>query len=318
MMTSERPIFIVGVHRSGTTLLRYMLCSHPRIYIPPESDFIPRFFRRPQAPLERQQAMRVLETIFSSCRFVQEWQGERPDPTAFVASLPDLLPATFLDTLYRRYVSQFGAQRWGDKTPIYTSYMDLLAQLFPSAQFIHLIRDGRDVALSMIEKWGKSERHIDLYFAARSWKRRLRQAFASATRLGRDRYYELRYEQLAADPEPWLREICSFLGEEYVPAMVEPHILGRERIRPDGFHAAVRQPPSTGRVARWRGEMSPADQRLFLAVAGDMLRQLGYETVALGPMPLSERARLTGLGIKFVVLQAGRRALQAVGVFHPN
>jgi len=314
-----RPIFIIGVHRSGTTLLRYMLNSHPRIYLPPESDFIPRFFQRqPCAPMKRPQAIQNLDIIFSSYRFVREWQGERPDPAAFVDRLPNLTPAAFLDALFRQYASQFGAERWGDKTPIYTSYVDLIVQIFPTAQFVHLIRDGRDVALSMVDKWGQDEFHIDLYFAAQSWKKRLYQAFASAAQLGPGRYYELRYEQLTADPEPLLREMCDFMGETFVPAMVEPHRLGRERIRPDGFHAAVRRPPTTARTGRWRREMSPAEQRLFQAVAGHLLEQLGYETVDLGNMPLGEKAQFARLHTKYTVLQAGRRILQAVGVFHPN
>ena len=113
MITSSiRPLFIVGVHRSGTTLLRYMLNSHPRIYIPPESDFIPRFFqRRPCTPIERERAVRILNIIFDSYRFVGEWEGERPDLTAFVSGLPDLMPATFLDALYSQYARQFGIGR---------------------------------------------------------------------------------------------------------------------------------------------------------------------------------------------------------------
>jgi hypothetical protein len=319
MALSERPIFIVGVHRSGTTLLRYMLSSHPRIYIPPESDFIPRFFqRRPCRPMTRRQAIINLETIFNSYRLVREWQGDRPDPTTFVGGLPDLMPATFLDALYHEYAQQYGAERWGDKTPVYTSYMDLIDQIFPNAQFIHIIRDGRDVALSMVDQWGQREFHIDVYFAAKSWQRRLCQAFSSAQRLGSDRYYELRYERLAADPEPVLREICDFLGETYVPEMAKPHRLGSQRISPDGFHAAVRKPPSKKRVGRWRSDMSLADQRLVQTVAGNMLEQLGYEMVDLGEMAFSERARLATLKTKYAILQTGRHVLQAVGVFHPN
>jgi hypothetical protein len=319
MTLAERPIFIVGVHRSGTTLLRYMLNSHPRIYIPPESDFFPRFFqRRPCTPMEREQAIRILDVVFDSYRFVGEWKGERPDPIAFVSSLPDLMPATFLDALYGQYAHQFEAERWGDKTPVYTSYMDLIAQMFPTAQFIHIIRDGRDVALSMVDKWGKKEFHIDVYFAAQSWKRRLRQALASVTRLDPGRYYELRYEQLVADPEPLLREICGFLGEDYVLEMASPHLLGSERIPRDGFHAPVRQSPNTSRAGRWRREMSAADQRLVQRVAGDLLDELSYPLAELGNMSLMEWARFAVLAAKYQVLQAGRRVLQAAGLFHPN
>jgi hypothetical protein len=316
---AERPFFIVGVNRSGTTLLRYMLLSSPRIYIPPESDFIPRFFgRRPHGPLSRKQAVRILATIFGSYRLVREWQGEAPDLEAFVDSLPDLTPAALLDALYRRYAEQNGAVRWADKTPIYTRHIDLIAQIFPMAQFIHVIRDGRDVALSMVEKWGKEEFHIDIYFAARDWVRRIRRARASGARLGPGRYYEVRYENLVKDPEHELRAVCKFLDEPYLPQMAHPHLLARERIPIDDFHAPVRQPPTTNRVGRWQTEMSEADQRLFQHIAGGLLAELGYEVGDVGAMPLQEMVRFAGLGAKYAALQAGRCVLQAVGVFPPN
>lgn len=317
--SASRPILVVGAPRSGTTLLRFMLSSHPRIYIPPESNFIPRFFqRRSRAPMKRRKAIHILNLIWSYRQFIRDWREERPDPASFVNGLPDLTPATFLDALYRQYASQYGAERWGDKSPIYAAYMDLIAEIFPTAQFIHLIRDGRDVALSTMEAYQKDRFYVDVYFAARTWKERLRKAFASAARLSPDRYYELRYEQLTANPEARLGEICDFLGEVYVPAMAEPHKLAREHVRPTGRHAPVRQPPTTKSLGRWRREMSSSDQRLFQTVAGDLLCELGYETVGLGRMPPSERARLARLHAKYAVLEAGRRVFQTVGVFHPH
>ena len=185
MKNTERPIFIVGVHRSGTTLLRYMLNSHPHIYIPPEFDFIPRFFlRHPTRNLTPSQVHHMLEIIFTRYRFIREWDGVAPKPGYFLTHLPAQTPAAFLDKLYRDYAAQKGAQRWGDKTPIYSSYLPLLDKIFPTAQFIHLYRDGRDVAVSMLEKWGAHDFHIDIYFTARNWDRRTRQAPRRGQRWG--------------------------------------------------------------------------------------------------------------------------------------
>ena len=230
-------------------------------------------------------------------------------------ALPDLTPATFLDALYRQYAHQYGAERWGDKSPTYTEHMDLIAEIFPNAQFIHLIRDGRDVALSMIEAYRQDRFYVDVYFAARTWKQRIRKAFASASRLGPGRYLELHYEQLTTNPEAELRRICEFLGETYHPAMAEPHFLARQFLRPAGLHAPVRQPPSTMSSGRWRREMSDSDQRLFQTVAGDLLTEVGYETVSLGKMSPGERAHLAGLQTKFTILEAGRVILQTAGMF---
>jgi hypothetical protein len=317
--SAVRPIFIVGVHRSGTTLLRYMLGSHSRIYIPPESDFIPNFFlHRPTKDLSDEEIVRFLHTIFDHYRFVKEWQGEPPEPDQFALSMPDRTPAAYLDTLYSAYARQYGAQRWGDKTPIYASYVDLIHEIFPNAQFLHIIRDGRDAALSMLDKYERDEFHVDIFFAARNWVRRIRSAQRAGSQLGPDLYYELRYEDLIEDPESELRAVCEFLGETYEPGMVEYHQTARERIPANShFFSNVRNPPSRQRIGRWQEEMPERDQRLVQAVAGKLLVELGYPLVDLGSMSIEEQARLAALAAKYAMLQSGRRVLQAFGLFPP-
>ena len=312
------PFFIIGVHRSGTTLLRFMLSSSPRLYIPPESDFIPRFFlRHPTRPLNRRKIASLLDIIFDQYRFVRSWEGARPTAEQIMARMEAPTPAAFLDTLYSLYAAQHGAERWGDKTPIYSSYVPLLDVLFPDAQFIHLIRDGRDVALSMLDQWGSKEPHVDIFFTARNWLRRIRAAQAAGRVLGPHRFYELRYESLVQAPEETMRRICGFLGEPFVDAMAEQHRLARKVVAADGFHAPVRQPPSTGRIGRWEREMSTPDLRLFQAVAGPLLYELGYELADAGPMPTAEQIRLAALAAKYGTLQIGRRMLQAAGLMPP-
>lgn len=312
------PIFIVGVHRSGTTLLRYMLSSSPRIYIPPESDFIPRFFERaPKSRLSTQQIRRFLRIIFKEYRFVGEWKGDTPAVEVLLQEMATRTPRAFLDALYRMYARQHNATRWGDKTPIYTSYIGLIHQIFPQAQFVHIIRDGRDVALSTLDKWGEDELHVDIYYAARIWMRRIRQARHAGARLGPEQYHELRYENLVLDPETELHTICDFLGEPFLPQMVESHRYARTRIEPEGFHAPVRRPPNSSRVERWRNEMSAADQSLFQYVASSLLDELGYEVAELERLSLPEKARLSALKTKYETLQAGRRIMEIIGLFPP-
>lgn len=315
---STNPFFIVGVHRSGTTLLRYMLSSSPRIYIPPESDFIPRFFMKaPTAVLDKQMVEKTLRIVFDRYRFTKEWEGERPEAGTFYDQMEPKTAAGFLEHLYRSYAEQKAAVRWGDKTPIYSSYMDLIHQIFPQAKFIHIIRDGRDVALSMLDKWGRKEIHIDIYFAARNWVRRIRQAQASGKRLGSGRYYELSYEALVESPEKELRAICDFLEEPFVEEMVAHHRQARQQIESGSFHEAVRQPANRSRIGRWREEMSAADLRLFEQVAGPLLAELGYETVSTGTMSLMEKGRFQSLRLKYETLQFGRTLAQQAGLVPP-
>lgn len=311
------PIFVIGAPRSGTTLLRFMLASHSGIYIPPESDFIPRLFLgRGRVRMSPHRAERNLRIVLRSDRFFRDWRADPLDPTAFVAALPELTPAAFLDALYRAYAAQYGAARWGDKSPIYTHYVPLIAEIFPSAQFVHIIRDGRDAALSALTAY-HDRFYVDAYFAARSWRSRVEVARLSGSALGGDRYVELRYEDLTTDPEGVLRPLCAFLGERYEPAMRESDRLGRELLRPNGRHAPVREPPRPN-SGGWRTTMLPADLRLFNAVAAPLLDDLGYDATDPGPMTPSERVRLAGLASKYRMLEGGRRALQTLGVFHPH
>lgn len=316
----ERPIFIVGAPRSGTTLLRYVLSSHPRIYIPPESNFIPRLLgHRPGRELTRKEAVRTVEIIRTYDTFFKDWRGDSLDPTAFVEDLSDLRPASVVHALFSDYAHQYGAPRWGDKSPIYTMHVEGIARAFPTSQFIHIIRDGRDVALSMQRTYrGPRFFYVDPYYAARSWKARVRRASSSGARLGPSRYFEIRYEDLTANPEALIRQMCDFLGEAYEPAMTTPNREAARHYHSKDIHAATREPLTTTRSGRWRRELSVMDQRLVQLVAGDQLGALGYEIASLGSMSSGERMRLAALWGKYMSIQAVRRVLQAVGVFHPT
>jgi hypothetical protein len=317
---AERPIFVVGSQRSGTTLLRYILCSHPRIYVPPESNFLPRFFRgRAGAVLSRREAIRIAGAMLDYRMFMRDWRDDVPDPDSFVDGLPSLTPRCLVDAIYSRYAQRFGADRWGDKSPLYADHVDLLAELFPAAQVVHVIRDGRDVSVSMAAAYrGRRFFYMDRYFAARTWRRRVRAARRSGARLGPDGYHEVRYEQLVAQPEKVLRELCRFLGEDFAPSMMQPHLEATGHHHSRGIHASVREPLTTRSVGRWRTAMSLRDQRVFSTGSGSLLAELGYETPELGAMPLRERGRLAFFVMKYAVLDVGRRLVERTRLFHPT
>lgn len=316
----DGPIFVVGAPRSGTTLLRYVLCSHPRIYIPPESNFIPRLLgRRPSRELDPADAVQLLRTLDTYRSFFRDWRAEPLHPKEVLERVPDRKPSSLVDAVFSEYARQYGAERWGDKSPIYTMHVDVLAEAFPTAQFIHITRDGRDVALSMQRTYrGRRFFYIDVYYAARSWKRRVVHASAAGTRLGASRYFQLRYEDLTASPETVIRSICAFLGEAFEPAMTEPNHEAVRHHHSRGIHAATREPLTTARSGRWRTEMPLEDQRLVQALAGDVLDHLGYELPALEGMSPRERLRLAALWGKYTLIQAGSRGLRGAGIFHPT
>lgn len=315
-----RPIFVVGVPRSGTTLLRYMLCSHPRIYVPPESNFIPRFFRRrPTGPLDRGRALRILQRLRDYRPFWRDWRDDPLDPEELLGTLPQLTPAALIDALYTRYRRQYGAVRWGDKSPIYTAHIDVLARMFPASQIVHVIRDARDVTASSLQAYrGRRFFYIDPYYVARTWRERVDQAIAAGRRLPAHRYHEIRYEDLTADPVGRLSALCAFLGEGFHPDMARPEAEARRHHHSTGIHRRVRRPVTTASAGRWRTDLSPENQRLVQRVAGDLLPRLGYPLVDLGRPSGRERFRTVALAVKYQVLRAGRGLLRAAGLFHPT
>jgi len=109
----------------------------------------------------------------------------------------------------------------GRQDSVYVRYMPTLDQIFPSAQFVHMIRDGRDAALSAREKWPDRRRYMDHYYLLKNWVRNVDAGQKAGHDLGPDRYLEVRYERLVQDPQPVLEEICSFLARPFQPAMLD-------------------------------------------------------------------------------------------------
>ncbi len=150
--------------------------------------------------------------------------------------------------------------RWGDKTPQYVRAIPTLAEIFPEARFIHIIRDGRDVALSLIrERFGPG----NVYTAAGLWRETIEAGRRGARILAPDQYLEVRYEALTGNPGETLRSICAFVGES-----IHEDVLELSRLPPGKrlITEARRTPMSTGRVIarnsnQWKGKMSRSSRR---------------------------------------------------------
>jgi Sulfotransferase family len=284
--------FVVGVGRSGTTLLRLMLDAHPALAIPPETHFLPELVARARS----RAGVRELVDEIIAARNWSDFELDAGELHRRAGELADVEPASVMRCFYSLYAERHGKPRWGDKTPSYVKRMRLIADLLDEARFIHLLRDGRDVAISRRRRgMGEGKPISD---AAQRWRRRILRAREQAKRL-RGRYLELRYEDLVTDPEPTLRAICELIDLDYDPAMLDYHQASGERLREMArdlpaaggrrarsgeermaAHALATAPPDPKRLAAWRTEMSAADQAEFEAVAGDLLTELGYESSA--------------------------------------
>ena len=281
--------FVVGVNRSGTTLLRMMLDAHPELTIPPETHFVPELIETAEDGASS--AAALLATITSQ----REWGDFGLTEEELLARFEALDPLTAggaLREFYGAYAERVGKPRWGEKTPIYVKSMRAIASALPEARFVHVIRDGRDVALSIRDRATK-EHPIDRI--AERWVRRITRARAQAKRLRH--YREIRYEALILETEPTLREVLEFFALPWDDAVLDYHQRSAERLEemkrelPDSgkrtalsverrmmTHARTTEKPDPRRVSRWRESMDRADRELFESIAGELLRELGYVT----------------------------------------
>ena len=272
-------------------MLQLMLHAHPRIAIPPETRFVLEGYRR------RREFLPLSSP--ANRRRLAGWIVERPgsgfadldlDPRTVAAGIEaaPTLGSAFRE-VFRAYARRFGKVRWGDKRPAYIANLPALLRLFPDAQIVHIVRDGRDCVASLKEM---SWHHTGLYRAISTWAQAVDSGDWAVRVLGPGTYHELRYERLVTDTETELRRLCRFLGEEYDPAMAEPAAVADVAVPAHKtWHARTRLPVGSDRVGRWQRRLEPTEAALCEAALGTRLRTHGYELAGLAPPRPSERLR---------------------------
>ncbi|GJQ57455.1 MAG: sulfotransferase [Candidatus Scalindua sp. AMX11] len=228
-MSTDRfrgPLFVIGMPRSGTKLLRDLLNQNPKIGIPiAESNFIPIMIKRYGNPpqLENATDFQLFYEEYTKTSFF--WWMKEFDcvmSKEFLEKNADKKSWASIFEVILRYHVMSGRDKdfiWGDKTPSYLYHIDLLKDLYPKAKFLHILRDPRDCCISAQKAWG-----TNLFSFADSWHRGVEAAQTSGRPLG-DSYMEIYYESLIGDPEKTLTGICEFLGCEFTSAMMQ---LGRD------------------------------------------------------------------------------------------
>ena len=271
---SATPVVLLGVRRSGTTLLRVILDRSSELAIPDESYVVPQLANRHRGVVDP-------VAFADDLRRLPRLAELGIDPREVAARLrPGMTTGEAVTAVFETYAATRGKPRWGDKTPLYMQHLPLLERLFPEALFVHLVRDGRDAALSFLampkgvvtRTWAHPRTVAGF---ACQWRTEVEAAQALGRRVGDRRYLEVRYEQLAAEPGPTVRDICVFAGLPYEPAMLD--YAGTVDLSGKPHQLRLAQPPTAG-VRDWRTEMTPADAESFASVAGDLLASLGYES----------------------------------------
>ncbi len=315
--------FIVGVPRSGTTLLRLQLDAHPELALPAETGFGEVARRFEGSAVTR-------DALLEALTGMPTWEDlamSRDELADLLAGMEDGDLSAGLRAFYRGYTAARGKTRYGDKTPGHAVDMDVLARVLPEVRFIHLIRDGRDVAASL----------RGLPFApgdggtaaiAAAWRDTVWRARRAAANL--PHYTEVRYEDLVREPERVLRELCDFLELEFAPEMLRAHERARERlgemrsatVGPDGVArledgtevvARTLRPPQTDRIGRWRHALSDYEVTRFERFAGGALVQDGYLPYERAPSAqAADTVGQVGTNPSMKVV-LGRQSLAALG-----
>jgi len=151
-----------------------------------------------------------------------------------------------------------------EKTPQHAQHIAQLGAAWPNARFIHMIRDGRDCAASFNRRWKRTP-ELTLY----RWKRVVQLCRADGESLGRDRYLEIKYEDLTGNPERWMREACDFLQVDFDPVVLQSEQPQSDREGEVGTIVA--------RQHRWRTAFSKRQLRSLESVAGATLAKFGYD-----------------------------------------
>lgn len=259
-----QPVFVVGMNGSGTTMLVDSLGRHPDLYgYPHETKLIP--------PLIA--SLDSFGDLISDENFLRLWidvctrlNHRHPVPVPENWRDFDRNLAAVLDAAFRYFAAWEGKTRWCEKTPQHIQHLPGLHSLFPEAKFIHVIRDGRDSAASFNRRFKRAPEY-SIY----RWKHVVREGRKQGELLG-DRYMEIRYENVTADPELWMRRITDFLELPFHPDV----LLSRQ---PQTGHSGTLGEVKGGLVpnsGKWRTAFSARKQIQLEKIGGACLAELDY------------------------------------------
>ena len=257
-------------------MFRAIFDSHSRLAIPGESH-LQRFLRR-QRQYERGvfQTGEFIDDVLASPPIRRWWGLPEKDLRDCLENPTPRDMADAIRRMFALYAQRAGKDRYGDKTPAHVLCLPTLASLFPESRFVHIIRDGRDVASSYLDAaWGP--RSVEE--AAIHWKRFVARGRRDGPALGSSRYMEVHYEDFLRDPDAIVRLLCDFVDLEFEESMLQYFERADNVIASNAHsesHQRLRRPPTTG-LRDWRKDMPRRDLEIFEALAGDLLAELGYE-----------------------------------------
>jgi len=274
------PFFIVSSGRSGTTFLRRLLETHSNVHIPPEMHALKtaamRYRRNRFGPWDQ-----LVDVVVSAYEYQRSFEDYKACVRDLALELKDVRDSdrslsTIIGSIYRYHAERIAGKKdviLGDKTPINIEALNVIAEIFPDAKIVHMLRDGVDVVHSMLEM----RRYDDIALAARRWKRSV-----EIMRRAESRYpmaiMTVRYEDLIAEPAAVLRKVCDFVGAQYSDEG-QSHEAESSFVdikKHDHLQNALK-PAFTTSIGKGRQSLSRTQIRYLLDELGPQLRYSGYQ-----------------------------------------
>jgi hypothetical protein len=289
---TDNPIFIAGPDRSGTTLLFALLASHPNISMVRRTNMWRYFHERYGDLAEQGNFERCLGEML---RYNRIQTFLKPDAERVRDEFSQGKPTygRLFSILHQQHAESLGKRRWGDKSLHTEHYVDRVFTEFPGAKILHITRDPRDRYASVRKRHGRDVPRLGA--ANARWLFSMNKALENRQRYP-DRYMILRFEDLAGNPEQTLKEVCTFIGEQYTPEMLS--MSGASDHTESGGNSSfgkiepgkISQKP----IGRFREVLSNIEIAYIQLLAGKYMTQLGYQPE---PVKLAAGEKLMFYGI---------------------
>lgn len=273
-MSCESRLLILGVQRSGTSLLSRMVNQHPEIAVPQETHAYNHFYnirhRYGDLAVRRNQEILLKDiVVFGDVRL---WSP----PLDIDNANRNISAAGFggvVDAMMTTWANEQGKSIWGEKTPSHIDFVDPILEHFPDMKLVHITRDPRDVCLSMIRaRFGPK----NYFAAATAWSRYLSKIAKLKEHYAGEKIIEVRYEDLLARPETVLRAICTHIGVGYADSMQqfydEDHPYNTDATNLQN----LRKPLMTDNSGKWRREFSARAVETIECIAAEHMASYGY------------------------------------------
>lgn len=282
----DQPIFIIGNPRSGTSLLRIMLHNHSQIGIPPESHFF-LWLEEKYQNWSLNQLESYLTDLYNSTKF-ETWQINKTDLKSFILEYEPQSYAQLNSLVYYFYSREKNKhiQYWGDKNKLWKEKLTTTLNYYPNARYIHLIRDGRDVACSFRELGAKKMESryapklpTDISQIAEKWHTNISTIYNFQKRLNPQNTITIRYEDLLMNTESELKKICTFLKINFESNMLLFYLNKKEEIEPTEFYQwkeKLTSPPDVNNIGKYKEQLTKEEIEIFDSIAKNELKTFNY------------------------------------------